>query len=418
MPAPFPIASCIIALWAVRNPFAVTTAFSFQSGQQLSQSQQSERTRPTSRRPSPPPQGHRHQFGKAAFRRLALESSVGGEDAEEQRSFVGGPTASSEDDPVVDVADDEFEFDEAGNNSLLDEDESSMGAWVPVGSISCLKGVDPLPVEIMGRTFVVWEGTGGRWSVLKDECPHRQVPLSQGRVDPKTRCLECAFHGWQFNESGTLVRIPHLEADRDLQPEARSVESYGTHVTGDLLWVFLPTLFHGESFPRTLLPEHYYHGLQSFVNKRATFYTQEMPFSFDFFVEKCVAVRVRCDGCCLECPCGVQVPGTSSYFTLLRRSVAAVLTLCSVLDGPAHAYFAHNAFGFRREEVRPLPVRIPVSNFTELMTEVSYTRQRLERRYVACLRTGCSSESGGDADNRAPIVAEDGGTATSVPSWR
>ena len=179
----------------------------------------------------------------------------------------------------------EFEFDEA-DNSLLDEDESSMGAWVPIGSISCLKGLDPLSVEIMGRTYVVWEGAGGQWSVLRDECPHRQVPLSQGRVDPETRCLECAFHGWQFNASGTLVRIPHLEAGGDLQAASRSVESYGTHVTGDLLWVFLPTVFHGESFPRSLLPEQYYRGLPSFVNKRATYYTQEMPFSFDFFVEK------------------------------------------------------------------------------------------------------------------------------------
>lgn len=66
----------------------------------------------------------------------------------------------------------------------------------------------------------------------------------------------------------------------------------------------------------------------------------------------------------------------------LTPLLATLLVLCSILDGPAHAYFAHNAFGFRREEVRPLPVRIPVSNFTELMTEVSYKRQRLERRSV------------------------------------
>lgn len=54
----------------------------------------------------------------------------------------------------------------------------------------------------------------------------------------------------------------------------------------------------------------------------------------------------------------------------------------SVLDGPAHAYFAHHAFGFRRDEVKPLPVKIPISNFTDLSTEVSYLRHGVERRYV------------------------------------
>jgi phenylpropionate dioxygenase-like ring-hydroxylating dioxygenase large terminal subunit len=180
----------------------------------------------------------------------------------------------------------ENEEEDLAKDLLVEEDESSMGAWIPVGSISCMDGLDPLPIEIMGRKFVVWRGAENRWSVLKDECPHRMVPLSQGRVNPATRCLECAFHGWQFNPEGTLVRIPHLETGGDLQAESRSVEAFATHVTGDLLWTFLPTLYHGESFPRALFPEDYYHGLRSFLDNQATYYTQEMPFSFDFLIEK------------------------------------------------------------------------------------------------------------------------------------
>jgi phenylpropionate dioxygenase-like ring-hydroxylating dioxygenase large terminal subunit len=178
------------------------------------------------------------------------------------------------------------ELEDLSDNLLVEDGASSMGAWVPVGSVSCLEGLDPLPMEIMGRKFVVWRGADGQWSFLKDECPHRMVPLSQGRVDPATKCLECAFHGWQFDPRGTLVRIPHLEAEGDLRAESRSVDAYATHTTGDLLWVFLPTSFHGESFPRALLPEDYYHGLASFVDSKATYYSQEMPFSFDFFIEK------------------------------------------------------------------------------------------------------------------------------------
>jgi nitrite reductase/ring-hydroxylating ferredoxin subunit len=213
------------------------------------------------------------------FRRKLSESPT---DVKHGDEFPG-------DDQEIAWKDDDVE--DLTDNLLVEEDESSMGAWVPVGSISCMEGLDPLPVEIMGRQFVVWRGADGRWSVLKDECPHRMVPLSQGRVDPETGCLECAFHGWQFGTEGTLVRIPHLEAGGDLHAESRSVEAFATHVTGDLLWTFLPTLYHGESFPRAVLPEDYYHGLQSFVDSRATYHTQEMPFSFDFLIEKYVKTK-------------------------------------------------------------------------------------------------------------------------------
>lgn len=30
----------------------------------------------------------------------------------------------------------------------------------------------------------------------------RAAPLSQGRVDTRTGCLQCAYHGWQFGSDG------------------------------------------------------------------------------------------------------------------------------------------------------------------------------------------------------------------------
>ena len=165
-----------------------------------------------------------------------------------------------------------------------DLESSEMGAWVPVGSISCLSGLDPLEIEIMGHKFAVWH-SGDEWSVVNNECPHRMAPLSLGRV--KGKCLECPYHGWTFSSNGTLQSIPHLERDATLQADSRAVESYPVHLTGDLIWTFLPTSFHGESFPQSLLPEDYYHGLkEATVDKKLTFYSQDLPFSFDFLVEK------------------------------------------------------------------------------------------------------------------------------------
>lgn len=42
-----------------------------------------------------------------------------------------------------------------------------------------------------------------------DRCPHRNVPLSLGRVDA-AGCLECPYHGWRFSAEGRCVEIPGL----------------------------------------------------------------------------------------------------------------------------------------------------------------------------------------------------------------
>lgn len=198
---------------------------------------------------------------------------------------------------------------EKDNDDDEEEEESAtMGAWVPVGSVSSLAGLMPTKIELMDRKFAVWCGSSGRdeaaqnenssyatkWSVVDDECPHRMAPLSLGRIDPVTQLLECPYHGWRFDVNGTIQCIPQLDDEKNhanrnkalLQAPSSSVKSYPTHLTGDLLWMFLPTSVHGESFPRTLLPEDYYDGLRRFMRPESSFYCNDLPFSFDFLVEK------------------------------------------------------------------------------------------------------------------------------------
>ena len=97
-----------------------------------------------------------------------------------------------------------------------DNDSSSaqLGAWVPVASVSSLVNLGPQRITIMNRDFVIWhqEETSKKdpktktksptippeelvWTVQTDACSHRFAPLSQGRVDPETQCIECPYHG-------------------------------------------------------------------------------------------------------------------------------------------------------------------------------------------------------------------------------
>lgn len=206
-------------------------------------------------------------------------------------------------------------------NDINDRPPSAiaLGAWVPIGSQDALTGLGPTRVKVMNIDLVVWDyddsptsekkkkqkETKKQWSVMKDVCSHKFAALSQGRVNRDTNCIECPYHGWQFDPDGTLVLIPQMEHDESIIDSGDengskckeimssklqrkgSVQSYPTHTTGDLVWAFLPTSIHGESFPINLLPEeYYYNGLTRDMDVEANFAVVDLPASYDFFMEK------------------------------------------------------------------------------------------------------------------------------------
>ena len=75
-----------------------------------------------------------------------------------------------------------------------------LGAWLPIGSASSLTGINPSQHRICGIDIAVWHkplpkkskrnAVATKWSAMVDACPHRLAPLSQGRVDPESGCIE------------------------------------------------------------------------------------------------------------------------------------------------------------------------------------------------------------------------------------
>ena len=95
-------------------------------------------------------------------------------------------------------------------------------------------GTDPLPFTLGGRPLVLFRGEGGRAGALLDRCPHRNVPLSAGRV--REQRLECAYHGWQFDPDGVCVRIPGLS--REPEEGRRRAVRFATCEKDGYLWVW------------------------------------------------------------------------------------------------------------------------------------------------------------------------------------
>ena len=63
----------------------------------------------------------------------------------------------------------------------------------------------PMRVMFEGKGIVLYRHAGGL-SALHDQCPHRLVELSKGRIVNGT--IECPYHGWRFDPAGTCVDIP------------------------------------------------------------------------------------------------------------------------------------------------------------------------------------------------------------------
>lgn len=66
----------------------------------------------------------------------------------------------------------------------------------------------PLSRTLMGQPLVLFRDDKGAAAALLDRCPHRNVPLSLGRLQAGN--LQCAYHGWTFSGDGRCLQVPGL----------------------------------------------------------------------------------------------------------------------------------------------------------------------------------------------------------------
>ena len=82
-------------------------------------------------------------------------------------------------------------------------------AWLPVALSRQLKA-RPIARMAAGIPIVLFRGAGGI-GALRDRCPHRNHPLSLGRV--RNGALQCPYHGWRFSSDGACIETPGIALD-------------------------------------------------------------------------------------------------------------------------------------------------------------------------------------------------------------
>ena len=105
---------------------------------------------------------------------------------------------------------------------------------------------------ILGEPVLLGRRSDGAAFALRDICPHRGIPLSEGCMAGDE--VECSYHGWRFTTDGVCSAIPSLVEGQDMELHRIRVRSYRVHEAAGVLWIYMPGAG-ADSSPVTTPPE-------------------------------------------------------------------------------------------------------------------------------------------------------------------
>ncbi len=125
--------------------------------------------------------------------------------------------------------------------------------WYVAAESSEVTADAPIRVQMLSLFFSLFRDKAGVAHCLSDTCVHRGAALGLGRMSGD--CVECPYHGWQFNGAGQVTKIPSLPRDTKIPTRAR-VDSYPIIERFGWVWVFLGDLPEAERPPLPEFPEY------------------------------------------------------------------------------------------------------------------------------------------------------------------
>lgn len=96
-----------------------------------------------------------------------------------------------------------------------------------------------VPATLLELPLVLGRTDSGQAFALRDNCPHRGIPLSYGWFDGTD--VQCCYHGWKFDAaSAQCVEIPSLTSTDPLDPRKIRAGRFACEERDGYLWVFVP----------------------------------------------------------------------------------------------------------------------------------------------------------------------------------
>ena len=106
--------------------------------------------------------------------------------------------------------------------------------WYAVEEVRRVKPGTVVEVVFWKRSIALFRSKSGSFHALENRCAHRQLKLSLGTVEDCR--IVCAYHGWQYDENGQCVEIPHERFGRG-KPNLK-LRTYPVKVRYGLIWLF------------------------------------------------------------------------------------------------------------------------------------------------------------------------------------
>lgn len=104
-----------------------------------------------------------------------------------------------------------------------------------------VKAGAPIRRVLWGEPIVIGRRRDGQAFAMRDQCPHRGAPLSQGaqRDVLGVEALHCPYHGWAFDSAtGACLLVPALSNNDSANPSNVSVRTYDIREANGLIWIF------------------------------------------------------------------------------------------------------------------------------------------------------------------------------------
>ncbi|MFV1998103.1 MAG: nitrite reductase small subunit NirD [Acidiferrobacterales bacterium] len=99
--------------------------------------------------------------------------------------------------------------------------------WIEVGSINDIPRQGARVVEVAEGNIAIFRTVDDKIFALRDKCPHKGGPLSQGIVHGNR--VACPLHDWKLN----------LESGEAVAPDEGCAASYPVRLEGDTVFLSL-----------------------------------------------------------------------------------------------------------------------------------------------------------------------------------
>ncbi len=116
-----------------------------------------------------------------------------------------------------------------------------------------LKPGKTLAKVLLNEPILFGRDRAGKVFALRDICPHRAVPLSEGRFNGEE--VECCYHGWRFDTQGRCTAIPSFVDGQGIDLSRFRVQFYPVQEAQGNIWIYMRSSTKMGEMPKMPVPQ-------------------------------------------------------------------------------------------------------------------------------------------------------------------